>query len=208
MVEGVRECCGVSFIRALILFIRAPPLWYNTSQRPASQYHCPGHADLNLERTHSGHSNYWMVSQNFVGDLTLDNILDGHMCLALYWCCSWEILTIERKCVFAKRTMLVRNISKWEYAECLIFNSASFANYIISTNYLKGLSRLSFLVQCIGCCFCCCCFILFCSLSLSLTVSVSWFGHYSSCQRVCITWKKEDFEFHDVEKGNEDLLRK
>ena len=39
MVGGVRELCGVSFIRALIPFMRAPPLWPNHPKVSISKYH-------------------------------------------------------------------------------------------------------------------------------------------------------------------------
>lgn len=70
-----------------------------------------------------------------------------------------------------------------------MFNSACFASYIISTNYLKGLSRFLFVAQLIGC------FILIIItkaqiLFLGLDINLSL--------RVCITWKMEDFEVHEV----------
>lgn len=34
MAEGIRESCGVSFIRAPVLFMRAQPWWPNHLQRP------------------------------------------------------------------------------------------------------------------------------------------------------------------------------
>lgn len=66
-----------------------------------------------------------------------------------------------------------------------MFNS-SIANYIINTNYLQGLRFLS-LVQFIG------------SIFLRLTESISCFGwYYPPVKRVYITWKMENFDFHDV----------